>query len=425
MAQYVSKTEDRGAARTAKFVERLLRDVEPRDFAVELWDHTRWNPDSKQFHRFTWKINNSEAVSAVFGSSNRQLALGEAYVRGDFDIEGDIEAVFPLADYLIAKKWSVSEKLFFAGYLGEGPFLLGSHRGPFDASLSPVHSKNRDRKAIHYHYDVSNEFYQLWLDRNMMYSAAYYSDFTEDLDTAQLQKLDLICSKLCLTPGERLVDIGCGWGGLIIHAARNYGVEAVGITLSEAQARFAEDRIREAGISDRCRVQILDYRDLHKLGFCDKLVSVGMIEHVGVANLQQYFLRAFQLLRPGGLFLNSGIGITRDYPVSDQPTFTDVYVFPDGELEPIGTLLSNAEHAGFEVREVENLREHYDLTTRQWLRRLEANATRARELVGEERYRIWRLYLAGSAYYFRRGWLGLYHSLLRKNRHDGSSALRV
>lgn len=414
MAQPVSKPEDRGAAKAARFVERLIRDIHPRDFAVELWDGTRWNPDANQFHRFTWKINKSDALKAVFGSSNRQLALGEGFIRGDFDIIGDIEAVFPLADHLIEKKWTVAEKLFFASYLTDGPFLLGQQRGPIEPSLRHPHSKKRDRKAIRYHYDVSNEFYELWLDENMQYSSAVFNDFSEDVDSAQRRKLDLVCSRLRLRPGERLIDIGCGWGGLIVHAAREYGVRAVGITISEAQASYAERRIRDAGLADRCEVQRLDYRDLERLGSCDKLVSIGMVEHVGESNLKDYFIHAIQALRPGGLFLNSGIGMEATCPKSDQPTFTDVYVFPDGELETIATMLKTAEEAGFEVRNVENLRKHYERTTRQWLHRLEAAAEKARELVGEERYRVWRLYLAGSAYYFHKGWLGLYHTLLAK-----------
>jgi cyclopropane-fatty-acyl-phospholipid synthase len=415
MAQPVSNTQERGAARAAKFVDRLLRDIYPRNFTVELWDGTRWNPDPHQFCRFTWKINNPEILSDVFGSSNRQLALGEAYIHGDFDLIGDIEAVFPLADYLINKKWTVAEKLFFAAFFAERPSLVRHHMG---MHLSPTHSKKRDKEAIRYHYDVSNEFYQLWLDRNMLYSCAYFKDFSDDLDTAQLQKLDLICSNLRLKPGERLIDIGCGWGGLILHAARQYGVGAIGITISDAQADLVERRIRDAGLENTCRVYRMDYRDLDEIGPCDKLVSIGMIEHVGEAHLQDYFARAFHVLRPGGLFLNSGIGVEANSPTWTEPTFTDVYVFPDGELVPIATTLSYAEEAGFEVRSVKNLREHYAFTTRKWLHRLEANAEKARELVGEERYRIWRLYLAGSAYYFEKGWLGLYQTLFCK-RGDG------
>lgn len=414
MALSVSKSEDGGVGKTARFVERLIRDISPRDFAIELWDGTRFGPDANQFHRFTWKINNPEVLRTIFTSPNRQLALGEAYVRGDFDIEGDIEAVFPLSDQLIGKKWSLAEKLFFASFLAESVRLTGNHRARFGTLLGRPHSKRRDRQAIRYHYDVSNDFYELWLDRNMVYSCACFHDFSDDLETAQSQRMELICSKLCLRPGERLLDIGCGWGGLMMHAARNFGVEAVGITISDAQASLAESRIRKAGLSERCRVYRLDYRDLDEAEMFDKVASIGMVEHVGASNLPTYFQKAFRILRPGGLFLLSGIGRIGSQTINSQPTFTDIYVFPDGELPPISTTLSSAEEIGFEVRSVENLREHYDFTTRHWLRRLQANGERAHQLVGEERYRIWRLYLAGSAYYFQKGWLGLYQTLLFK-----------
>lgn len=414
MALSALKPEDRGAAETARFIERLIRDISPRNFAIELWDGTRLGPGANQFHRFTWKINNPDVLRSVFNSPNRQLALGEAYVRGEFDIEGDIEAVFPLSDHLIRKKWSLAEKVSFAGFLAESVLLAGHHPNRFHQILGHAHSKRRDRQAIRYHYDVSNDFYELWLDQNMLYSCAYFHDFTDDLETAQFERMELICSKLCLRPGERLLDIGCGWGGLMMHAARNYGVEAVGITISDAQASLAESRIRRAGLSQRCRAYRLDYRDLDEAGGFDKVASIGMVEHVGEVNLPTYFQKAFRLLRPGGLFLVSGIGKIGRQTADSQPTFTDIYVFPGGELPPIATTLSSAEESGFEVRGVENLREHYDFTTRHWLRRLEAKAQRARELVGEERYRIWRLYLAGSAYYFQKGWLGLYQTLLLK-----------
>ena len=414
MALSVSKSADRGAAKTARFVERLIRGISPRNFRIELWDGTSFAPDANQFHRYTWKINNPDALRTVFSSPNRQLALGEAYLRGDFDIEGDIEAAFPLSDHLIRKEWSLSEKLFFAGFLAESILLTGDPRTRLRQLLGEPHSKRRDRHVISYHYDVSNDFYKLWLDQNMVYSCAHFQDFNDDLETAQVQRMELICSKLGLRPGERLLDIGCGWGGLIMHAARNYGVEAVGITISEAQASLAESRIRRAGLSKKCRVDRLDYRDIGKAGVFDKVASIGMVEHVGAVNLRTYFQKAFQALRGGGLFLLSGIGAIGSQAVNSQPTFTDVYVFPDGDLPPIATTLSSAEESGFEVRGVENFREHYDFTTRHWLRRLEANAERARELVGDERYRIWRLYLAGSAYYFQKGWLGLYQTLLFK-----------
>ncbi len=243
----------------------------------------------------------------------------------------------------------------------------------------------------------------------------------DDLAAAQIQKLDHICRKLRLKPGERLLDIGCGWGALIIHAARNYGVRALGITLSEQQFAFAQQRIHEENLSNRCEVRLLDYREMREYESFDKLASVGMVEHVGAQNLEEYFQCAYKLLRPQGLFLNHGIGIPENYPKSDAPTFSSVYVFPDGEFVPIGTMTRNAEKAGFEVRDVENLREHYALTLRHWVSRMTDRSTIARQFVDEITYRIWHLHTAGSAYYFQSGKLDLYQTLLVKSQNRFSS----
>lgn len=403
------------SARALELVHFILRDFHPRNFTIELWDGERLEPERGQFHRFTWRIKSPHALVSALMSSNRQVTLGKGFVRGEFDIDGDMEAVFPLVDFLVSRKWSTRERFEVASLLARLAFKSDGRNGDEPRLNGRRHSKGRDQQAIHYHYDVSNEFYRLWLDRNMLYSSAYFGDGADDLEKAQLRKLDMICQKLCLRAGERLIDIGCGWGGLIIHAAREYGVRAVGITPSDAQLELARERIQEAGLTRQCEVRRLDYREMSQLGPCDKLSSIGMVEHVGEANLQEYFRKAFVILRSGGLFLNSGIGTEANCPPTDQPTFTDIYVFPDGELVPISRMLLFAEDAGFEVEEVENLREHYCRTTREWLYRLEAQEARAREIVGEERYRIWRLYLAGSAYYFQKGWLGLYYTTLKKH----------
>jgi len=410
--------EDKAAVRSMAIVKELLGDYHPRDFAVELWDGTQLGPDQGEFCRFTWRINNAKALGAVF-RSDQQVALAEAYVYGDFDLTGDILAIFPLAEQLSNKPWSAREKLRIGG------LLLGL-AGRDDHEYSPthlngrLHSKSRDRNAVRFHYDVSNEFYQLWLDSSLVYSCAYFNSAEDTLDRAQEQKLDYICRKLRLRPGERLLDIGCGWGGLIRHAARNYGVQAIGITLSRQQSDLANQRIQKAELGSLCEVHLIDYRDASQLGQFDKVVSVGMVEHVGERNLPEYFRAAFNLLKSGGVFLSHGIGQAGNRAGPADPTFTDVYVFPDGELVPIATMLGHAEQAGFEVRDVENLREHYFLTLCHWLRRLEANEEQARNLVGDIKYRIWRLYLAGSAYYFRSAKLALYQSLFAKPEHGES-----
>lgn len=399
------------AAKAMAIVYELLRDYHPRDFAIEFWDGSRWEPEPGNFCRFTWHLKSPNALRAAL-RSDRQVALGEAYIYDDFDISGDILAIFSVAEYLAEKHFGAGDKFRLASLLLTLPH--DSHSAGSPHLHGRIHSKLRDRQAVTFHYDLSNDFYRLWLDPAMVYSCAYFKSQGDPIDLAQKQKLDYICRKLRLMPGERLLDIGCGWGALIMHAAREYGVHAIGITLSEQQQILAQARIAQAGLSNRCEVRLLDYRDAEQLGEFDKLVSVGMVEHVGEDKLSEYFRAAYQLLKPGGVFLNHGIARAGNREQPSEPTFTDVYVFPDGELVPISTTLGHAEEAGFEVRDVENLREHYFLTLCQWLRRLEANAAEVRKIIGEVKYRTWRLYLAGSAYYFQSGKLCLYQSLLAK-----------
>jgi cyclopropane-fatty-acyl-phospholipid synthase len=422
MAERAQAVEGKLASKAASIVRELLREYHPRDFAIEFWDGSRWEPEPGQFCRFTWHIHHPSVLRALL-RSNRQVSLGEAFIYGDFDISGDILAIFPVAEYLEQKHFGPGKKLRLGGLLLGLPSQLHDEEVRVELR-GRTHSKTRDRQAVSFHYDVSNDFYKLWLDPAMIYSCAYFKSPDDSLETAQAQKLNYICRKLRLRPGERLLDIGCGWGGLIIHAARYYGVQGVGITLSEQQLTFAQKRIKDAGLSSRCEVHLLDYRDAAQLGEFDKLVSVGMVEHVGESALPEYFRSAFQLLKPGGFFLNHGIGRAGNRPKSAERTFTDVYVFPDGELIPIPTTLRCAEEAGFEVRDVENLREHYFLTLCHWLRRVESNLDQATNLVGELKYRIWRLYLAGSAYYFQSGKLDLYQSLLVKCA-DGRSGMSL
>jgi cyclopropane-fatty-acyl-phospholipid synthase len=256
----------------------------------------------------------------------------------------------------------------------------------------------------------------------MVYSCAYFHDPSESLDQAQYHKLDYLCRKLRLKPGEKLLDLGCGWGGLIIHAAERYGVEALGVTLSQPQADLANARIKEAGLAGRCRAEVCDYRDIPAGQQFDKAVSVGMYEHVGEKKLPEYFHKVYQLLKPGGAFLNHGITESMTNTPNNGPSFIDKYVFPDGELIPISIPLRIAEEAGFEVRDVEGLREHYAMTLRLWVKRLEANRVRAIELTSPETYRVWRIYMAGSAYSFETGRIGLYQSLLVKS---GRQAIKL
>jgi cyclopropane-fatty-acyl-phospholipid synthase len=401
-------------AATAVF-ERLLQRYGKRDFDVRFWDGSTWAADAP---RFTFVFPHPGSVRAMFEAPS-ELSLGEAYVRGDFDIEGDMEAAIAFGHFLLHDDRSPVDTLRLATMLHAlppPPHTALGHTGPH--LLGWRHSKHRDRQAIQYHYDIPADFYELWLDRRMVYSCAYFRTPQDDLETAQENKLDHICRKLRLKTGEKLLDIGCGWGGLLIHAARWYGVRAMGITLSKSQAAIARERIADSALADRCHVELCDYRDVAGEQF-DKIVSVGMFEHVGRSHFADYFAKARRLLKPGGVFLNHAIAYSATY-VRKGPSFIDAYVFPDGDLVPLNVTLQAAEQAGFEVRDVESLREHYVLTLRHWVKRLEAQAGKARQITNDATYRIWRLYMAGSALAFRMGRLSVFQTLLSRPEHGDS-----
>ena len=415
MMTSLTQTPNQAVKQTMAFIQAILRDYHPRDFSIRLWDGSEWPAETGQ-PRFVLTLKHEGTLRRMLRRTDTDLSLGEAYIYDDFDIEGDVQAIFPVADYLARQDWSLSRKLKWGWKLLRLPNAQSQKndgRSAAQISGSP-HSIERDRQAVTFHYDVSNDFYALWLDRRMVYSCAYFASPDENLEIAQQRKLDYICRKLRLQPGERLLDIGCGWGGLVIYAVEHYGVEALGITLSQPQADLASQRIRSAGLADRCRVEVADYRQMNEAEGFDKLVSVGMFEHVGEALLSVYFQRAWRLLRPGGVFLNHGIARRATDPPKKSATFSDRYVFPDGELVPIHVTLRRAEEAGFEVRDVESLREHYALTLQQWVQRLEARHEEALQIVDETTYRIWRLFMSGSAYGFWQGGLNVYQTLLAK-----------
>ena len=331
--------------------------------------------------------------------------LGSAYVEGAMDIHGPIEAVIRLADSLSA------------ALLGEVDGVLPNR---------PAHDKASDAEDIHYHYDLSNDFYRLWLDRDMVYSCAYFETGTEDLETAQQAKLRHLCRKLRLQPGDRLLDVGCGWGGLARFAAREFGAQVFGITLSGEQLRLARERVAAEGLQDRVQLELLDYRDLPGDGRFDKVVSVGMFEHVGHANLPLYFATLHKAVKPGGLVMNHGITAkhTDGRPVGrGAGVFIDRYVFPHGELPHLSTAVARMSEAGLEVVDVESLRLHYARTLRFWSERLEQRMDEAAQLVSERALRIWRLYLAGCAYGFEREWINLHQILAVRPRTDGTHDL--
>jgi len=343
-----------------------------------------------------------------------ELGLARAWVRGDLDLDGDAEATLASCLRYQGVRLGAADRvrvLALARRLGLRARDLRLPPPPaVEARLrGRRHSLRRDRVAVRHHYDVPTRFYRLVLGPSFVYSCAYWADEHETLEQAQARKLDLVCRKLDLQPGERLLDVGCGWGALLLHAAAHYGVRAVGITLSASQAAEARRRAAEAGLGDRVEVRVADYRELAD-GPYDKLASIGMVEHVGVSLLGTYARQAARLLRPGGRILNHGIVRLAPRPRSDR-SFIARYVFPDGELHPLSDVIVALERAGLEVRDVEALRDHYPLTLRAWSRNLARHRDEAIAHAGEERERVWRLYMAGSALAFARGEIGVFQTL--------------
>jgi len=411
----------RGSEQAAELLMRLFRRY-PDALTLRLWDGTcvRAGAASGRDSPFTLVFRTPEAVwSAVLGRD--PLALADAYFRGELEIEGDFFAALSIKDHLDVLQLPRGEKLLAAFTALRLRMLNAAARhtedllAPVSAPRIKAHSKAENRDAIHFHYDVSNEFYALWLDRAMVYSCAYFENPEVDLDAAQQAKLEHICRKLTLQPGERFLDIGCGWGALVIHAAKTYGVRAHGVTLSPQQLIVAKERIAQAGLADRVSVELLDYRDLPGQSQYDKIASVGMFEHVGLKNLPVYFATVHRLLKPHGLFLNHGI--THDsegWEPSISTEFINRYVFPDGQLDTISNIQRVMEHEKFEIFDVEGLRPHYALTLRHWVARLESQRSRALQYVNEPTYRVWRLYMAACALQFESGEIGIYQVLASK-----------
>jgi len=352
-------------------------------------------------------VRNSQGMAALAQATLD--ALGEAFVDAHLEIDGDPGEAIEIAAAL--------------------PAAAGSSVTQRTAWRPARHGRTQDRSDVQFHYDVGNPFYRLWLDERMVYSCAYFRQGDEDIDTAQRDKLDHICRKLRLSPGERLLDIGCGWGGLVLHAAREYGVQAIGITLAQAQLDFARSRIAAEGLADRVEVLALDYRELlPRFGPAsfDKAASVGMFEHVGLRNLPSYFGAVAAVLRDRGLFLNHGITAS---DVQSRPLgagagdFIGRHVFPNGELPHLHVAVHDASAQGFEVADVETLRPHYALTLQHWSRRLESQRAAAAQVIDARRLRIWRLYLAGCAYGFRQGWMNIHQVLLSRQMSAGPTGL--
>lgn len=414
----------------------LFDDYEGPSFAFRLWDGWVWRSPARGEPKCTIVVHSANALR-LLALHPSEVTLGEAFLAKDIDVEGDLFSVFEVADHVFHCPKGRRQKVLEAVsglLLGVGEWCRTGGR----------HSQKSDRAAISYHYDQPVAFYRPWLGKSLAYSCAYFQSDKDDLDTAQASKLELICRKLRLQPCEHFLDIGCGWGSLILHAASRHRVKAYGITLSREQESVASARIEAARLTQSCHAELLDYRKAP--GFLpafDKIASVGMFEHVGLHHLPLYFQTAHSLLKPGGVFLNHGIAraytsASRSHSFLDRAvipflknvlqmsrprhsSFIDKYVFPNGELVTLSQAVRAAEGAGFEVRDVENLREHYEHTLRCWAEGLRKNADELLTLVSETTYRIWLLYIAGSAAMFRRGDIAVYQMLLSRPERGSSN----
>jgi cyclopropane-fatty-acyl-phospholipid synthase len=408
----------------ARIVSRLF-DGHPGNMVVALWNGEKIAiGDGKPEFTIVFR-----SVGAFRKLCFRQdpILLVDAYFSGAIDVEGDFYRALDLETALAAKPLARREKLrlFFdllriptgvdnnpagVNVRGQTPTRLAALR-----RFSSKPSFKNSKRSIAFHYDVSNEFYRLWLDERMVYSCGYFTDVSDSLATAQSNKLDHICLKLRLRAGERMLDIGCGWGALAIWAAQHYGVHVTGITLSQRQYDYANALVTALRLQDRVSIRLQDYRHLANTETFDKVSSVGMFEHVGLRNLPLYFSTVHRVLKPGGLFLNHGITHDEEgWHKALSTTFINRYVFPDGELDTVSNVQREMERSRFEIWDVEGLRPHYALTLRAWVSRLEAAHEDALEIVDESTYRVWRLYMAASAKHFEQGDIGVYQILASK-----------
>jgi cyclopropane-fatty-acyl-phospholipid synthase len=402
----------------APLVEEVLGGDIP--VGVQAYDGSRAGPDDAST---TLVVRSPEALHRVLTSPG-ELGIARAYVAGDLDIEGDIWDLLALRDRMPEVRLAPRVLLRLVGELGGWREIRRPEPPAEEARLhGRRHSRQRDAAAIRHHYDVSNEFYRQVLGPSMTYSCAVFHDPSDALEQAQENKYELICRKLGLEPGMRLLDVGCGWGGMVMHAARHHGVRAVGVTISKRQAELAEKRVVEAGLSDQVEIRVQDYREVADGPF-DAISSIGMFEHVGESRLSGYFERLHRLLGPRGRLLNHGISRPAGQRAKlPNRSFVNRYVFPDGELHEVGRVVTITQEVGFEVRHVESLREHYALTLRRWVANLEANWEAAVAEVGEGRARVWRLYMAGSAINFEAGRTQIHQVLSTPITPDGRSGL--
>ncbi|MCI3221505.1 cyclopropane-fatty-acyl-phospholipid synthase family protein [Streptomyces sp. NP-1717] len=418
------------ALRLTTLAEELLGG--PLPVRIRAWDGSESGPPGAP----TLVVRHRRALRRLLWKPG-ELGLARGWVAGEIDIDGDLYAALSLIAGLL---WERGADAKDAVHPLRDPRMRAAAKGlmeiagPWPPPPPPpeevrrrsgaLHTRNRDRAAISHHYDVGNDFYEMVLGPSMVYSCAYFEEPGATLESAQRDKLDLVCRKLGLREGERLLDVGCGWGSMAIHAAREYGVQVTGVTLSREQAAYARKRIADEGLTDRIEIRVQDYRDV-KDGPYDAVSSIGMAEHVGSVRYREYADDLFALLKPGGRLLNHQIARRPERDESEYriDDFIDAYVFPDGELAPLGRTVGTLEEAGFEVRDVEALREHYALTLRQWVRNLERHWPEAVRLTSPGRARVWRLYMAASALSFEHNRIGVNQILAVRPRESGDSAL--
>ncbi|MFI8351514.1 class I SAM-dependent methyltransferase [Streptomyces sp. NPDC085596] len=421
------------ASRLVRVAEQLLG--APLPLRVRAWDGSQAGPPGAP----VIVVRNRRALRRMLFKPG-ELGMARAWVAGDLDIEGDL---YTALGAVAGALWEHNDE-------DSGRSLVETVRDPAARAavrelirlvgppLPPappreevrrrrhLHTRRTDKRAISHHYDVGNDFYALVLGPSMVYSCAYWEapDTGASLESAQRDKLELVCRKLGLKPGQRLLDVGCGWGSMAVHAAREHGVNVVGITLSQEQAAFARKRVADEGLTDRVEIRVQDYRDVRD-GPYDAISSIGMAEHVGAEGYLDYARDLYGLLKPGGRLLNHQIARRpqRDETEYEVDAFIDSYVFPDGELAPVGTTVTMLERAGFEVRDVESLREHYARTLRAWVTNLEGDWERATRLAGFGRARVWRLYMAASALAFERSQIGVNQVLALRTPESGASGL--
>ncbi len=387
----------------------LANALPERRFTVRFWDGATLPATDGNGEGPTFVVRSPAAI-AHLARAPGELGLSRAYVTGELEVD-DLDKVVEMMDSFHRPRTDRAERARLAIAAIRACGLTRPPRVP-TAELRPHgrrHSPERDKQAVRHHYDVSNDFFKLFLDESMTYSCAIFSRGASTLEEAQRAKLDLVCSKLTLKQGERVLDVGCGWGSFVLHAAREYGVSAVGITLSDPQARLARERVAQAGLSDRIEIRVADYRELAGERY-DAIASIGMVEHVGSSQIDVYALQLANLLGSGGRLLNHGIARLRHGLPEQAGAFTQRYVFPDGVPLQLSRVLLGLERAGFVTEHVEGFAQDYYDTLSEWIRRLDANSEQARRLVGDERLRVWRLYLRGARNIFKIGFVSIYQT---------------